>query len=178
MHGTPQLIFADADDFATNKEPAIVVLSILREHIETGYAASLLERLHILTDSAEKTRLYRDSVAISVDGYDEDPRELCEIPEVREYFQKVTTEWPHWLWFLNREMGSVSLIISMLCKVKVEKIEGGFNTHVESIPDMVSKVSDLFFRGNALFYSFGITVQEANESAASALAVLNKGRLH
>lgn len=48
-----RLTLTDAEGFAHNSDAALIVLDITRHEIESGNIASALERLHILTDSAE-----------------------------------------------------------------------------------------------------------------------------
>ena len=62
MNHDPRLRLTDADGLADNPDPAFIVLDIRRRDIETGNIASALERLHVLTDSAENMRLYRESL--------------------------------------------------------------------------------------------------------------------
>lgn len=57
--------------------------------VDSGNIASVLERLHILTDSAANVARYRESVCFVIDGYNADPRELPEIPEVRAYIRSL-----------------------------------------------------------------------------------------
>ena len=59
---------------------------------------------------------YRESLVFIVCGYDEDPRELAEIPQVRAFFARLVQEWPHWLWFLARGVGVVGLFRGRLRK--------------------------------------------------------------
>ena len=46
-------------------------------------------------------RAFRQRIWIGVDGYDEDERELPEIPEVREWFHEFDTQWPYCFFFLD-----------------------------------------------------------------------------
>jgi hypothetical protein len=170
MINNPRFTLTDADGLADNTDPAILVLDIRRRDIETGNIASALERLHVLTDSAEKMRLYRESLFFQVSGYDHDPREVPEIPEVRAFFRRLTAEWPHWLWFLHRGIGAISLLLTLLCKVRVVRgREGSFGTEFESMAELQNTLVDLFDRGNALFAAYAVTNLEAAESADSAV---------
>jgi hypothetical protein len=54
-----------------------------------------------------------DSLILEVDGYGEDPREICTIPEVRAYFQRLYELWPWWAFFLHT--GAQNLAVSYLC---------------------------------------------------------------
>lgn len=44
-------------------------------------------------------RQLKNSLIIEVDGYNDDPREIYSIPEVRAYFQKLHELWPWWSFF-------------------------------------------------------------------------------
>ena len=92
-----RMMLTDAEGLANYSEAAFIVLDITRREIESGNIASVLERLHVLTDSAENVRRYRESLVFQIGGYDSDPRELPEIPEVRAFFRSLAAEWPHWL---------------------------------------------------------------------------------
>jgi hypothetical protein len=50
-----------------------------------------------------------------VDGYNHDPRELFEIPEVRAYIKRLDQEWRYWFFFLSQADESIKLLESCLC---------------------------------------------------------------
>lgn len=165
----PNIIYADADDFANNSDPAIVFLQISKESIESGNISSTLEKLHVLTDSAENARLYRDSLVLLVEGFDSDPRELMEIAEVRLFFHRLTEDWPHWFWYLNREMGGISLVVSLLCEIRGLRKPSGIFSELVSKKEAEIKFHDLLTRGGALYMAYGISPMEVEESTESAL---------
>jgi len=167
-----RVMLTDADGLANNSEPALIVLDITRREIESGNIASALERLHVLTDSAESVRRYRESLVFQIGGYDSDPRELPDIPEVRAFFRRLAAEWPHWLWFLHRGVGAIGLLLALLCDVRVVRGAGSYGTEFLNQAQLAAAVADLLDRGNALFATYGITAEEAAESADSAVAEL------
>jgi len=167
-----RVMLTDADGLANNSEPALIVLDITRREIESGNIASALERLHVLTDSAESVRRYRESLVFQIGGYDSDPRELPDIPEVRAFFRRLAAEWPHWMWFLHRGVGAVGLLLALLCDVRVVRGAGSYGTEFLNQAQLAAAVADLLDRGNALFATYGITAEEAAESADSAVAEL------
>lgn len=165
-----QFVLTDADGLADNEEPAILVLAISRSDIVSGNIASVMERLHVLTDSADNIRRYRECLVFQVEGYDDDPRELPEIPEVRAFFRQLVAEWPHWLWFLQRGMGAIGLLMSLLCEVTViRNMGGGFGTQLENMEEVRWYLNDLSTRGSALFAAYSITAEDAETSISSAL---------
>lgn len=52
-------------------------------------------------------------VAITVDGYNEDPRDLLEIPEVRTFFQALHREWPYFPLLLEKVQGEFLLFFGL-----------------------------------------------------------------
>jgi hypothetical protein len=56
-------------------------------------------------------RAYQERVDIGFDGYNEDPRELGEISEVREYVNKLDEKFPFWLFFLSKHFLGLQCII-------------------------------------------------------------------
>jgi hypothetical protein len=163
----------DADGLAANTDPALLILDISRRDIEACNIASVLERLHVLTDSAENARRYRESLLFQVEGYDADPRPIPAIPEVRVFFQRLVAEWPHWLWFLLRDAGAVALLFALLCEVRIVRGQRGtFGTEFLRNAQVTTLFTDLLRRGNALFDAYEITGDEVTRSAESALAEL------
>ncbi len=56
----------------------------------------------------------RNGVSLSVSGYESDPRELCEIPEVRAYFRKLWDQVPGLLYWLDIGGGMLFFMATML----------------------------------------------------------------
>lgn len=169
----PQLIFTDAAGFAENEQRALVMIHIERQNIESRNLASTIERLLTLTDSRENVIRYRESVLFFTDGYDDDPRELQEIPEVRAFFRALVDEWPHWIWYLQRGTGSIALLFALLCEVEVIRgPEGQRGTAFKSVDEISAVMLDLLARGLHLFYMYQLPGSELDASAMSALAEL------
>lgn len=172
-----RLTFTDAEGLAHNTDEALIVLDITRHEIESGNIASVLERLHVLTDSAENVRRYREALVFRIGGYDDDRRELPEIAEARAFFWRLTAQWPHWLWFLHRGVGAIGLLVALLCRVRIVRgSKGSFGTEFESISELQATLVDLLERGNALFAAYDISESEAAESATTAVDELAAGR--
>ncbi len=63
--------------------------------------ASVLDSLKVFTATREDAWLYRGQMSLVVDGYNHDPRELVDIPEVRHLLKRLAAQWPYWGFFLN-----------------------------------------------------------------------------
>lgn len=160
----------DADGLADNTDPAVLILMITRAEIEAMQLGSALERLHVMTDSGENVRRYRASVMFQVDGYEDDPRELPEIPEVRAYFMALVQAWPHFLWFAHRGVGAIGLLLALLCQVRIIRSQdGSYGTEFASTEEVKTTLLDLLNRGLVLFNTYGITSQEVDDTIGSAL---------
>jgi hypothetical protein len=107
-----------------------------------------------------------------ITGYDHNRRELAKIHQVRKFMSRLTEDWTHWLWFISREQGTISLLMSLLCKVKSHRAGGQFGIEFKNPKELSAQLVDLLERGTALFEAFHISPEIANQSAESALTAL------
>jgi len=165
---TDSTTFSDLAEIPTDGHE-LIALHISRGEIEAGYLAHTLDVLHVLVENVDNVRRYRDSLMFFVGGYDQDPRALPEIPEVRAYFQALVREWPHWLWFLARDMGAIAMLFSLICRVRVIRADDGrgFWTEFLDPEEVASLAADLFARGNVLADLYGLSDEEVGSSAES-----------
>src|SRR5665647_2124967 len=66
-------------------EPVVLVIS--RRQVEAGDIASVLSNLKPFLATREDAWLYRGQMSLVVDGYNEDPRDLVDILDVREFLR-------------------------------------------------------------------------------------------
>ncbi len=88
---------------------------ISREEIEAQLCEDLLRLINANADNAGTRAAIQGSVTFTVGGYDSDPRELFEIPEVKSYFRKLDKIAPHFLFFIANEKNGwcVRLFVKM-----------------------------------------------------------------
>ncbi|HQT64291.1 MAG: hypothetical protein B7Z75_04605 [Acidocella sp. 20-57-95] len=79
-----------------------ISIVISRSEVESCDIDPALETLKTFVQSAEIIADYFEKLDISFYGYDQDPRELFEIPEVRKYVYKLDEKFPYWLFFLSK----------------------------------------------------------------------------
>ncbi len=94
------------------------------------------------------------------------------MPEVRTFFGKLIQQWPHWLWFLLRNVGALPLLMGVICQVKINRREDLVGMECLDRHELARKMLDLFERGNAMFHAFGITQFQSEASATSECAEL------
>lgn len=174
MSTDPKIILlrTDANGLANSTGEALVVLELSRNEIEAGNIASALERLMVMTDTKENALRFENALLINVTGYDEDPRELAEIHEVRSFFAALIEQWPHWMWFLARDSGAIPLLMGLLCKIHITRLNNSVGMSIIDREELSAKTNDLLSRGSAMFRAFGISEAQSQASAASALAEL------
>ena len=76
-----------------------LMLQVARVEVERVDTTEMLTSLKRLLKE-DFARRFQQRVSIGIDGYDNDTRELFEIPEVRTYMAKLDAEWPYWFYFL------------------------------------------------------------------------------
>ena len=82
--------------------------------VSAGDISSVLAALQSLTRDRASALRAEGAVTLIFNGYDNDPRELEAIPEVREWFATLFSAWPYWSFFANRTDQTVPLIITLL----------------------------------------------------------------
>jgi len=168
--GMADLKVVDADGLAASSDDnVVVVLVVTRKEIDECNFTSSLERLLVLIDTAENARRYKNSLLFNVDGYEKDPRELYEIPEVRSFFQKLTEAWPHWLWFLNTDHGQVSVLLALLCKVKVHRLGAQVGFEFTDPAEMERVMLSLVHRSSSICDGLGVPLDEFDEVVGDAM---------
>ena len=72
----------------------------------------MMSRLKVFLATREDAWLYRGQMTLVVDGYNNDPRELVDIPEVRTLLRGLESSWPQWAYFFNQVDDSIKLLLS------------------------------------------------------------------
>ena len=106
-----------------------LILEIARADIEKNDINSILVALNSLLESREKVIRFCGRVIIGVEGYDNDPRELFEINEVRAFLKKLDVEFPYWFYFIVRDDGGSNLGFISRCLCEWNKISPGLGNY-------------------------------------------------
>ncbi|MEA3642266.1 MAG: chlororespiratory reduction 6 domain-containing protein [Lamprobacter sp.] len=99
----------------------LLAIEITRESVERYDIQPLLGKLELLSADAQSALHWEGKLTFYFSGWDRDPRETAEIPEIRTYFAAVTAEWPYWLHFAEKSGDSIPHVLRLLCRGHVER---------------------------------------------------------
>jgi len=147
-----------------------VVLMISRREVEEGDLASVMSRLKVFRATREDAWLYRGQMALVVDGFNDDPRELVDIPAVRDLLRRLEAAWPYWAFFFNQVDDSIKLLLS--CAAGKHFLGGGA---VEMDPDLIGQVLGHGFGGmNVIFDEHRFPEAELEAMSRGLIEVLEQ----
>ncbi len=150
-----------------------VVLLISRRAVESMDVASVLKPLNILLAAREDTWLYRGQLSLVVDGYEDDPRALVDIPEVRAFLRAFSAAWPYWAFFFNQVDDSIIILGSCVCGAAYP---GGGAVQIDA-ERLRSFLFDGFAGVNALFEKHGFPESENEIISRGLLEVIEQAGL-
>ena len=93
---------------------------------------------------------YRGLLDLAFFGYSNDPRELCEIPEVRHFCSKLDEVFPYWFYFLSTDGVTLWVIASCLCSVQLRP------GVIEFSPDLIEFITRHYETLNWLFDNYSL----------------------
>jgi len=142
-----------------------------RKDIEAKNIGNALEFLTELLCAREIVMSMKDKVEFSVHGYDDDPRELYEIPEVLEFLRQLDEVWPYWMLFQHPNHSWLQILC--ICLSNGKKNNQGF---LEFDSDLLSKNMNRWFLAlNELSHKFAISLEINKAVSEKAMRILTKG---
>ena len=93
------------------------VLQISQEAIQNCDTSEYVTLLHGITGSLQSFEVAFQRYVFLISGYDDDPRELYQIPEVVSFIKDLNSKLPFWLYFVNTsDKKFFSWMIACLCQ--------------------------------------------------------------
>jgi hypothetical protein len=80
-----------------------IVVEFRRNEVERGDLARVCDLLSALTISKETAEFGEGRLMFFFSGWDDDPREIWEIPDIRAWYGKLTEVFPYWLHFAEKQ---------------------------------------------------------------------------
>ena len=116
-------------------DPMLIIVS--KEEVLAEDVAPALNTLKTLTSSPAMARKYRENVDLSFAGYDSHSSEVFEIPEIRNYVQKLDGQFPFWLYFLSKKYSGLQALI--LCFLPPVNDEAKKRIYPEMVNDLLNE---------------------------------------
>jgi hypothetical protein len=131
----------------------------------------MLEKLNVLSSTREAALKWEGAVSFYFDGWNDDPRETAEIPEIRAYFAALTEAWPRWLHFAEKVGDTIPHVLRLLRRGEYERPRPGLvGWRYADFDEIQRRISWLFCGQNAMYERLGLP-KELNERVSQEVAV-------
>ncbi|OFZ66887.1 MAG: hypothetical protein A2V79_00155 [Betaproteobacteria bacterium RBG_16_56_24] len=118
--------------------------------ITAGDISGVLTALKSLSSDRSSAMSAEGAVTLVFHGYDNDPRELEAIPEVRAWFARLFEAWPYWSFFASRIDQTVPLVLTMLLSGEAVAGEPGMVGWSFDLDELKPLLLELFGHQNEL----------------------------
>jgi hypothetical protein len=133
--------------------------------IAAGDIAEVLASLKSLSGDRSSAISAEGAVTLVFNGYDDDPRELESIPEVRDWFAKLFEAWPYWSFFASRIDQTVPLVLTLLLPGETVAGEPGMVGWDFDLDELKPLLFEMFGYQNELIERLGIG-EDVNERSS------------
>ena len=110
------------------------ILVFTREEVMQMNTESSAASLAPLVANAQMVCAYEGRIEYLFRGYEDDDRVLVEIPEVREFFERLTDTFPYWLHFCVRSHAMSQQVLALLTPATITRRVIGHTIAVEIDP--------------------------------------------
>lgn len=152
-----------------------VAVEFARRHVESGDIEEILKALQPMAATRENAELFKGRVTFWFSGWDDDHRDLAEIPEIRAWFSKLTGEFPYWLHFAEKQGSTLFLALCLLCAGHYESgqgIDAGMaGWRFDDMKEFEARVLTLFGYMNFLYDRLGLP-EEMNRRVSEEVGQL------
>ena len=153
MSHTPRYPLARA---STSKDQ-LLAFAIARQSVMECDPSYLLNLLKDISSTRQQVIDHEGVVTFYFDGWDADPRETAEIPEIRAYFAALNKGFPYWLHYVEKVDDTLFHILRLLCAGHYERKRAGFCAWRFDDPQQMSTtLLTLFGHMNVLHDRFDI----------------------
>jgi hypothetical protein len=154
----------------------LILYQFSRCLVEVGDASDFLKRFgrYRLPVGRQLGGMMGEMV-LFVEGYDEDPREIYAIPEVRAFYQNLWQRWPYWLYFCHLEAENLMMMV-MCCLDSMDalKVKGREQVQVRLEPlEVLQFISSGFGPMNELCERAGMSERQIFERTKAVFEYFN-----
>lgn len=102
------------------RSSGIILFLITKDEVMRGNVLRLQDFFRMFEAAPDVLPDIRHKLTLAVHGYDDDPREVFEIPEVRAWFEKAESAVLGWSYYLDLESSNSTLLVFLTCTCKGE----------------------------------------------------------
>ncbi len=154
----------------------LILYQFSRDRVEAGDAKDFLSRFgKFRVPVGKQLQGMMNSVALMIDGYNHDPREIYAIPEVRAFYQQLWQRWPYWLYFCNLDTENLMMMV-MCCLDSLDalKVQGKPQVQVQINPlEVVRFISGGFVPMNEMCERAGMSEHQIFERTKAVFEYFN-----
>ncbi len=155
----------------------LLAIAITHESVVTGDIEPMLEKLSFLIEHADIALQWEGKLTFYFNGWDDDPRETPEIPEIRAFFQALTAQWPYWLHFSEKTGDTIPHVLRLLCKGHFEPVAPGLvGWRFADLDDVRDQLMRLFTGMNRMYERLELP-EMVNERISQEVAQLLESAL-
>lgn len=155
----------------------LVVIEFSRTDVEANYLDTALARLQVLVDDKEAADKWEGCATFFFSGWDDDPRETAEIPELRQWFGRLSRAFPYWFHVCEKEGDTVAHVFRLLCTGHIECVNDGVvGWRFEDLQQLSGTMQVLFNHQNALYERLGLP-EEMNQRVSEEIAQILENSL-
>lgn len=144
-------------------EDSLIIMIVPKSDVITCATGRMVDRLMKLSDNKENIFKAENALSIMFAGWDNDPRELCEIPEVRKYFFELNNQWSYWFHFCEKFTTTIGLVLSLLFPITRGILNGKSVIYLSDNDVNRVIMFSLFDSLNKLHNTHGIGIEKNKE---------------
>jgi len=156
--------------------PDAVFYQFSRCLVEVGDASDFLKRFgRYRLPVGRELGAMMNHLALFIEGYDDDPREIYAIPEVRAFYQQLWQRWPYWLYFCNLDTENLMMMV-MCCLDSMDalKVQGRDQVQVSVEPlEILHFISGGFVPMNELCERAGMSERQIFDRTKAVFEYFN-----
>lgn len=138
----------------------IVVTEFSPRQVASCELDSIVASLERLSKNPEVALKLKGSMFLSFSGWDDDRREIYDIPEIVQFFRALTERWPHWFYFLEAEQDSIKNSLFLLSDLKYESQMGRKTSYKFDPHQLARRAMFLHEHMNSLMLDIGMTEED------------------
>ena len=154
----------------------LILYQFSRDRVEVGDAKDFLTRFGGSSlPRGKKLEAMMNSVALMIEGFDHDLREIYAIPEVRKFYQQLWERWPYWLYFCNLDTENLMMMV-MCCVDSLDalKVKGVEQVKVSINPlEVVQFISGGFVPMNEMCERAGMSERQIFDRTKAVFEYFN-----